>query len=138
MTTNIIATVIIALVTNVVTTDNSEQRPDLVFRGGMFLTEESRRTAPTEKYLTTNVLERTTVRWTWAGEQKEHVTERLLSSVTRVLKLKQEWEQGELRTNEPIGEIRVGTLVVSTNPFIPSRIIYGDPGITNPTWITEP
>ena len=117
MTTNIIAAITVALVTNVVTTDNSEPQPEYVFRGGTFLTQESRRTAPTEKYLTTNVLERTTVRWTWAGEQKEHVSEKLLSSVTRVLRLKQEWEQGEVRTN------RLSS-------------VFGDLGIGEPAWIT--
>src|SRR5690348_2735812 len=99
MTTNLIFQLIITLVTNVANSDNAHQENAWEQHGDMI--SFSPVTVPaTERYNTTNIERVATIKFTYEGQDKQLDVERkLISSVTRVMKLTQEWEQGELRTN---------------------------------------
>jgi hypothetical protein len=129
MITNIIAQVVVALVTNVVHSDNAEWGLDY----GRILPMNPPRYADqmikpaTERYATTEISERTTVSYTFDGKPYEHVIrERMLSSVTRILRLKEQWEDAGVRTNATESQTIWGevwtnnTILYKTNSFAPS------------------
>lgn len=98
--TNLVFKVVVALVTNVVETDNGSNQNELVQRGDVIQFEPVKRAA-TERYITTEVNSVSTLTFTYEGQDHRLELERkLISSVTRVLKLRQEWVEGELRTND--------------------------------------
>lgn len=101
MLTNILAAVAITLVTNVVQTDNSSgcslYHPGVI---PLVYGHECKPFIPaTERNITTNVLERTKVVVTINGAERIFESERLLSSVTAVLRRLDEWRLSEHRTN---------------------------------------
>lgn len=101
MTTNILCKLIIALVTNVVSSDNAQWGPARFFvypEGGG--PPELIRPA-TEKYTTTTVEEVATIHWLYQGaDGQAQVWRKMLSSVTEIMRLKQEWESVGRTTNE--------------------------------------
>jgi hypothetical protein len=101
MITNILAAVAITLVTNVVQTDNSSGCS--MHQPGVIPLVYGHNCTPyvpaTERRLTTNVTELTTVKLTIAGEEKSFESQRLISSVTAVLRRLDEWKPAEIKTN---------------------------------------
>lgn len=100
MLTNLIASVVVTLVTNVSHSDN----------GRLATSWYSSTTPPqswidgqpaTEKYITTEVKRRTSVTFVFPDGEHTLVDEKLLSSVTEVLKRKDEWVKAFVRTNFP-------------------------------------
>lgn len=102
MTTNIIATIIVTLITNVVTSNNAVYEPDYSFAYATLPATYAQRlkTPATEQYLTTNVTERVTIQYEWNGEKREYSESRLIKSVTAIQRLKQAWESAGVRTND--------------------------------------
>ena len=102
MTTNILATLVITLVTNVLHTDNSADQPQFEWeQHGMKLYQNPVRTRPTERYELTEVYERAMLSYEIAGQRYNHIAyEKPLSSVTRILRLKEQWEDVGTRTND--------------------------------------
>jgi len=122
MTTNLLCTLVITLLTNVIQSDNAVWGPDPFIVLPTWPPQPVQKivTPATEHYQTTNISEHLTLRWAWAGQTHDHTVDRLLSSVTRVNRLRQQWEECELRTNatETVvysGVISIPNGIVATN-----------------------
>jgi len=103
MTTNIVAAVVITLVTNVVPSDNAVYEPDFsVSYAVIGSNQHPMRLAKvaTEKYLTTNVTEHTEVTVTLADGPHTFAVDKSISSVTAILKRLEDWKPAGVRTNE--------------------------------------
>lgn len=102
MTTNLLCAVVITIVTNVVPSDNARWERDW----GMSWPEGGgpmRIAAPaTESYLTTNVTEHSVITVPLPGGAKEFSSDRLISSVTAILKKLEEWKPAGMRTNDVV------------------------------------
>jgi hypothetical protein len=88
MPTNVTAVLLVTLVTNV--TNLTVPLPTGGPSG-----------ATNERYLTTNVFERSTVTWTWQGQTNSAASDKLIYTATQVLRLRQVWEPSELRIQQP-------------------------------------
>src|SRR4051812_30965449 len=96
--TNIIASLIVTLITNVVSTDNSVWGPDYSVNLTSYPAQYGKRivSQATERYLTTNVTQRTTI--TVALES--FTVDKAISSVTAVLRKLEDWKPAGVRTND--------------------------------------
>lgn len=102
MTTNILAAVVITLLTNVVPSDNSrgcsmysDQFSHLVYG------HDCRPYVPaTEQYLTTNVTEHTEITVKLPQGPKTFTMDRTISSVTAILRKLEQWQPAGVRTNQ--------------------------------------
>lgn len=86
MTTNLLAQVVLSLITNV--TNATFEMP---LDGGAAM-----QTRATQRVITTNVLERSTITWTLNGRTNSCSVDRMIYSATQVLRLKETWEAGSL------------------------------------------
>lgn len=101
MITNILAAVVITLVTNVASSDNSKGCPMYV-EGVMPAVMGHVCTPyipPTERYQTTNVTEHTAVTLTIRGVERTFAEDKLLSSVTAIWRKSDEWQAAGVKTN---------------------------------------
>lgn len=87
MSTQLLAKLIIVLVTNV--SNVVVELPMGPTGGG------------SERYVTTNIFERSTISWVWAGQTNSAEVNKLVYTATQVMRLRQTWEPGELRIHQP-------------------------------------
>lgn len=119
MITNIIATVFITLVTNVTHSDNAQWGVDY---GIMYLTNPEKygrklEKPATERYVTTEIIQRKTLTAQHDGTQFSSVQDKMLSSVTEILRLREQWEPSGIKTNSPYpwGVVYTNVIWCSTN-----------------------
>lgn len=131
MLTNLIASVVLTLSTNVVETDNAVRDS---YATGLILTSNPPQTEmrsylitpATEKYQTETVTETKTLQFEAEGQKfQQQLGQREVSSVTRTFKLKQEWVDAGVKTNEvalSVGDhftiTRTGTMVITNDNFV--------------------
>jgi hypothetical protein len=103
MLTNLLAQIVITLVTNVVQTDNAVWVPDYSVAYATYPAQFGQRisTPATERYLTTNVTEHTTVTVPLSDGPAVFTKDKLLSSVTGILRKLEDWQPAGVRTNDP-------------------------------------
>lgn len=100
MITNIVVSVVITLVTNVVQTDNAEYEQSRIFawpEGGV---PSVRVKEATERYTTTNVTEHTEITVPLPDGPRTFTVDKAISSVTSILKKLEEWKPAGVRTND--------------------------------------
>ena len=88
MTTNVLAQIILSLVTNV--TNVTFEMP----MNGVLA--PSGRSVQSQRIVTTNVVERSTVTWVLQGRTNTVTHDRMIYSASQVLRLKESWESGPL------------------------------------------
>jgi hypothetical protein len=100
MITNIIAAVVITLSTNIVPTDNAVWGRDWALMypegGGPSVIFKP----ATEQYLTTNVVENTKITVKLSDGPHTFYVDRTISSVTAILRKREQWEASGVKTNE--------------------------------------
>lgn len=121
MITNLIASVVITLVTNVVPSDNAVWENDYTMVLTTWPGQYGKRLAKTatESYLTTNVVEHTVVTVPLPNGPATFTQDRTMSSVTAILRKLEQWEPAGIRTNEfnaAYGTIN-GSLVLPQSSF---------------------
>lgn len=89
MTTNILCQIVLSLITNV--TNVTFEMP----MDGSTLNAAGRRIA-SQRIVTTNVLERSTLTWVLQGRTNTCTLDRTIYSASQVLRLKETWEAGPL------------------------------------------
>lgn len=99
--TNLLCSIIITLVTNVMHTDNAKWGPQC----GVFYPEGGQpqeiKQPATEQYDTTTVEKVVTIYWTYEDVPGQtEISRKLLSSVTRIMCKKEQWEAAGMRTND--------------------------------------
>lgn len=134
MLTNLIASIVVTLVTNTVTTDNAVHAPDYSFGGNVYTLEAKPAIYYSPNYTSTKVIapatektDTTTVteirRLQFELEGKAYVIEigqRVVSETQKTFKLKQEWkEQGGYFKDYDAKTITVKPGPVVTNKFPP-------------------
>lgn len=119
MITNILAAVVITLVTNVASSDNSKGCP--MYAEGVMPAVMGHVCTPyippTERYQTTNVTEHTAVTLTIQGVERTFTADKLLSSVTAIWRKSDEWQAAGVITNPVMNVVMWGT-----NSFVGSPL----------------
>ena len=110
MTTNLLCQIIITLVTNVLNGDNAGFSQELTQHGDYIYTTNVFHAA-SERYVTTEISKVATIHWTYEGVPgQSEVSRKTLSSLTQVLRLKQQWENAETRTNLVLTNVTITNL----------------------------
>ncbi len=120
MLTNLIASAVITLVTNVFPSDNAVYEPDYSIAYATYPAQFGQRvkTPATEKYLTTNIVEHSEITVQIHGRSKVFYDDRTISSVTAILRKLEDWKPAGIRTNE-ILQLTNASIVFTnwTTPF---------------------
>jgi hypothetical protein len=98
MTTNVIAIVALTLVTNV--TNSTFEMP---LENAYLPSRGSPVSVPrreTQRIISTNVLERSTITWVLNGRTNSATVDRTVYSATQVLRLREVWESGPLTIHQ--------------------------------------
>lgn len=102
MVTNVVASLVISLITNVVESNNAEWVTDYSIQHAVLGPNSygKRIGKPaTERYLTTNIIERRILSLEHEGWNYNSTQDKLLSSVTAIQKLQETWKDAGFKTN---------------------------------------
>lgn len=119
MITNLVASIVVTLVTNV-----SERFPTVksyepcfhAFNCGMqYHIKEIRNPDSTKRWVTTEVKQLAVLAFDWEGERCTHEREKIVSSITVEYTLKAEWEPGRTTTNTVVYWTTNSPIYFSTN-----------------------
>jgi len=139
MTTNILATVIVTLVTNVTTVDNAVRGPTLWqdVPANWMAPSEHNIIQATEKYETTSILENRTIQFEAEGKSFTNLLSmREVSSFTRKFVLKSEWQSMGQLTNYPVFGANRGVLTnlyLRTDLVMTNLVVTNLPGLIHPS-----